>query len=571
MEIINKFLDLELLLSPTVYEKLKNFSKNEINKLIEKIREFKKYNDSFILLDDNFLNIFLCEDLNEIIKKYKDFNFIFYYTGEEEKESKKEEKEEKEKFIEKEEAVESKLKEFKHKEEEKKDKERIKRLETISKIRESVNSRIKWIAKDIEAKVEIYEDSDVSGKSTCTGTIDDFVKYFRDRYKRLKVFIERKAQRKGYPLKDIAKMKGEKNVFVVGIVSDVDTSKNGDLIVRIEDIEDELTLILSKEKIENEKLPDDILLDEVIGAIGVVSRTGRVMYVDEIIRPAITPRPKPKRIDEEIYMAFLSDIHVGSKEFLHKEFEKFIRFLNGDVNNELEERVVSRLKYICIAGDLVDGVGVYPGQEDDLYEVDIINQYEEIAMYLEQIPEHITLIISPGNHDAVRPAEPQPRLPDKITKLFNRDNIYFVGNPCTLNIHGFDTLLYHGRSFDDLVGQIRTATYENPITIMKELINRRLLCPTYGGRCPIAPEHKDYLVIDRDIDIFHTGHIHINGYDIYKGIVMVNSGTFQEQTDFQKRMGISPTPAIVPIVNLSKIGERGHYLEWDRGLLEVRY
>ncbi|WP_456373397.1 DNA-directed DNA polymerase II small subunit [Methanocaldococcus sp.] len=571
MEIINKFLDLELLLSPTVYEKLKNFSKNEINKLIEKIREFKKYNDSFILLDDNFLNIFLCEDLNEIIKKYKDFNFIFYYTGEEEKESKKEEKEEKEKFIEKEEAVESKLKEFKHKEEEKKDKERIKRLETISKIRESVNSRIKWIAKDIEAKVEIYEDSDVSGKSTCTGTIDDFVKYFRDRYKRLKVFIERKAQRKGYPLKDIAKMKGEKNVFVVGIVSDVDTSKNGDLIVRIEDIEDELTLILSKEKIENEKLPDDILLDEVIGAIGVVSRTGRVMYVDEIIRPAITPRPKPKRIDEEIYMAFLSDIHVGSKEFLHKEFEKFIRFLNGDVDNELEERVVSRLKYICIAGDLVDGVGVYPGQEEDLYEVDIINQYEEIAMYLEQIPEHITLIISPGNHDAVRPAEPQPRLPDKITKLFNRDNIYFVGNPCTLNIHGFDTLLYHGRSFDDLVGQIRTATYENPITIMKELINRRLLCPTYGGRCPIAPEHKDYLVIDRDIDIFHTGHIHINGYDIYKGIVMVNSGTFQEQTDFQKRMGISPTPAIVPIVNLSKIGERGHYLEWDRGLLEVRY
>ncbi|CAB3289365.1 DNA polymerase II small subunit [Methanocaldococcus lauensis] len=581
MEIINKFLDLELLLSPTVYEKLKNFSENEINKLIEKIREFKKYNDSFILLDDNFFNIFLCEDLNEIIKKYKDFNFIFYYTGEEEKvdekvkekESKKDEKEEKEKFIEKEEVVESKLKELKHKEEEKKeiDIERIKRFETISKIRESVNSRIKWIAKDIEAKVEIYEDTDVSGKSTCTGTIDDFVKYFRDRYERLKSFIERKAQRKGYPLKDIAKMKGEKDVFVVGIVSDVDTSKNGDLIVRIEDTEDELTLILPKEKIENGRLPNDILLDEVIGAIGVVSRTGRVMYVDEIIRPAIPPKPKPKRIDEEIYMAFLSDIHIGSKEFLHKEFEKFIRFLNGDVDNELEERVVSRLKYICIAGDLVDGVGVYPGQEDDLYEVDIINQYKEIAMYLEQIPEHITLIISPGNHDAVRPAEPQPRLPDKITKLFNRDNIYFVGNPCTLNIHGFDTLLYHGRSFDDLVGQIRTATYENPVTIMKELIKRRLLCPTYGGRCPIAPEHKDYLVIDRDIDILHTGHIHINGYGIYRGIVMVNSGTFQEQTDFQKRMGISPTPAIVPIVNLSKIGERGHYLEWDRGILEVRY
>ena len=482
-------------------------------------------------------------------------------------------KEEKPQLIKKpEEDIEEKLKQLISKEEKKEDfnAERVKRYERISKIRESVSSRITWIAKDIDAIIEIYDDSDVSGKSTCTGTIEDFVKYFRDRYERLKKFIERKTRRKGYPLKDISKMKGQKDVFVVGIVSDVDTAKNGNLIVRIEDTEDELTLILPKEKIEKGQLPDDILLDEVIGAIGTINKSGSSMFVDEIIRPALPPK-EPKRIDEEIYMAFLSDIHVGSKEFLHKEFEKFIRFLNGDVDNELEERVVSRLKYICIAGDLVDGVGVYPGQEEDLYEIDIIEQYREIAMYIEQIPEHIHIIISPGNHDAVRPAEPQPRLPDKITKLFNRDNLYFVGNPCTLNIHGFDTLLYHGRSFDDLVGQIRTASYENPATIMRELIKRRLLCPTYGGRCPIAPEHKDYLVIDRDIDILHTGHIHINGYDIYRGVVLVNSGTFQEQTDFQKRMGINPTPAIVPIINLARVGERGHYLEWDRGVLEVRY
>ncbi|ADC70149.1 DNA-directed DNA polymerase [Methanocaldococcus sp. FS406-22] len=594
MEIINEFLDIEVLLSPTVYEKLKDFAEEKINLLIEKIKEFKKYNDAFILLDEKFLDIFLQKDLNEIINEYKDFDFIFYYTGEKVEEKLKEIKEEIEKetkekievekveFIKKEEKpelikkpeedLEEKLKQLISKEEKKEDfnAERAKRYERISKIRESVSSRIKWIAKDIDAIIKIYDDSDVSGKSTCTGTIEDFVKYFRDRFERLKVFIERKAQRKGYPLKDIKRMKGQKDVFVVGIVSDVDTAKNGNLIVRIEDTEDEITLILPKEKIERGQLPDDILLDEVIGAIGTVNRTGSSIYVDEIIRPVFPPK-EPKRIDEEIYMAFLSDIHVGSKEFLHKEFEKFVRFLNGDVDNELEEKVVSRLKYICIAGDLVDGVGVYPGQEEDLYEVDIMEQYREIAMYIEQIPEHISIIISPGNHDAVRPAEPQPKLPDKIAKLFNRDNIYFVGNPCTLNIHGFDTLLYHGRSFDDLVGQIRTASYENPVTIMKELIKRRLLCPTYGGRCPIAPEHKDYLVIDRDIDILHTGHIHINGYGIYRGVVMVNSGTFQEQTDFQKRMGISPTPAIVPIINMAKVGEKGHYLEWDRGVLEVRY
>jgi len=597
-EIINRFLDEEVLLSPQAYERIKNISEENLETLIKKISEFKKYNDSFILLDEKFLDVFLNLDINTIIKDYKNFDFIEYYTGEktsyeekqeekiEDKDKKKEEKNseyefltypsdhKKEQFVKRsEEDLEEKLKNLLEKEKDKLhvdiENERKKRYIEISKIRESVNSRINWVAKDIEERIKIYDDSDVSGKSTCTGTIEDFVKYFKDRFERLKVFIERRAQRKGYPLKNIKKMKGQKDVFVVGIVSDIDTTRSGNVIVRIEDTEDEITLIIPKDKIDK-ILKDELLLDEVIGVIGTVSKTGTSIYVDEIIRPALPPKTI-KKIDEEIYMAFLSDIHIGSKEFLHKEFEKFIRFLNGDVDNELEEKVVSRLKYICIAGDLVDGVGVYPGQEDDLYEVDIIEQYREIAMYLEQIPEHISIIISPGNHDAVRPAEPQPKLPEKITKLFNRDNIYFVGNPSTINIHGFDTLLYHGRSFDDLVGQIKNASYENPVTIMKELVKRRLLCPTYGGRCPIAPEHKDYLVIDRDIDILHTGHIHINGYGLYRGVVLVNSGTFQEQTDFQKRMGINPTPAIVPIINMSKVGEKGHYLEWDRGVLEVRY
>ncbi|ENN96803.1 DNA polymerase II small subunit [Methanocaldococcus villosus KIN24-T80] len=561
---INKFLEIEVLLTPDVYKALKQLKNEDIEMIIKKIKEFKRYNNKLILLDKNFLEIFTLNSLDEIINKYKDFDFISYYTGE------KEEK--------KEEIKEEVIKEREEKEETKEEKEEVKeelptieekektKNESLIEIRESFKSRINWIAKDIETKVKIYEDTDVSGKSTCTGSIEDFIKYFRDRYERLKKFIERKAKRKAKAIKDIRKV--EEDVFTVGLVSDVSQRKNGDLLVRIEDLEDEILLILQKDKINNGELPDDILLDEVIGATGMVKNG--VMYVNEIIRPSPTPK-EPKRIDEEIYMCFLSDIHVGSNEFLKKDFEKFIRFLNGETNNGFEERIVSRLKYICIAGDLVDGVGVYPGQEEDLYEIDIIKQYEEIANFIEQIPEHIAIIISPGNHDAVRPAEPQPRLPDEITKLFNRDNIYFVGNPCVLNIHDFNTLLYHGRSFDDLVSQVRTASYENPTTIMKELIKRRLLCPTYGGRCPIAPEHKDYLVIDKDIDILHTGHIHINGYGIYRGIVMVNSGTFQEQTDFQKRMGIKPTPSIVPIINLSKVGQKGHYIEWDKGIVELRY
>ena len=71
-----------------------------------------------------------------------------------------------------------------------------------------------------------------------------------------------------------------------------------------------------------------------------------------------------------------------------------------------------------------------------------------------------------------------------------------------------------------------------------------------GGRTPIAPEKEDYLVIDEVPDVLHCGHLHRYGCGEYRGVLMVNSATFQKQTIFMKRQGIVPTPGRVPIVNL---------------------
>jgi len=362
--------------------------------------------------------------------------------------------------------------------------------------------------------------------------------------------------------------KKENEVFIVGIVADVNSTKNGHKMIELEDENGTFRLLLMKDKIDKGDLPGDVLLDEVIGFEGTINDKGDLMFADKAVRPDIIPKNPPKTADEKIYTAFLSDVHVGSHEFMGKTFGKFIKFLNGDVTSGLEEKIVSRLKYISIAGDLVDGVGIYPGQEYDLYDVDITSQYAEFAAYLEQVPEHIKIIISPGNHDALRPAEPQPTFDETITGLFPKENISFVGNPGMVNIHGLDLLMYHGRSFDDIIGQVSAAQYTDPPSIMRELLKRRHLCPTYGGRCPIAPEHIDYLAIHKEPDLFHTGHIHINGYGNYKGVIMINSGTFQEQTDFQKRMGIRPTPGIVPILDLSKTSDR--IIEWNQGKIEVK-
>ncbi|MBW9222592.1 DNA-directed DNA polymerase II small subunit [Methanothermococcus sp. SCGC AD-155-C09] len=607
---IEDFLNIEVLLTPESFNKINKLPKDKQITLIEKIKEFKNLNNKFILLDTYFLDVFLNNDLEEIIKTYKNFNFLDYYIPEDnlKNNQNKEEMEfdldgdrSKVKNSEIKDKITNKINinitseinntitnnianEIKNKNNEcievenkyapidneniKLENERKKRISQIKSIRNSINNKINYISKDIDSKIKVYDQWDITGRSTCEGSIEDFIKYFRSRYNKIKSLIEKKINRRAYPLNRIYKRKGENDVFVVGIVSDVNTTTKGHKRVEIEDENTTFTVILMKDKIAKGDLPNDILLDEVIGFIGYVPDSGNIMFANECVRPDLTPK-KIKSTEEKIYAAFLSDIHVGSYEFLEDSFRKFIKFLNGDIKNGLEEKIVSRLKYISIAGDLIDGVGIYPGQEYDLYDVDVMSQYSEIGAYIEQIPEHIHVIISPGNHDALRPAEPQPVFPSKILKLFDGlDNVTFLSNPGYVNVHGLDFLVYHGRSFDDIIGQISSAKYTDPPSIMKELLKRRHLCPTYGGRCPIAPEDEDYLVIHNEPDIFHTGHIHINGYGNYKGTIMVNSGTFQEQTEFQKKMGIHPTPARVPILDLSKTGEQ--YIEWNNGKLTVK-
>jgi DNA polymerase II small subunit len=82
------------------------------------------------------------------------------------------------------------------------------------------------------------------------------------------------------------------------------------------------------------------------------------------------------------------------------------------------------------------------------------------------------------------------------------------------------------------------------------LLKSRHLAPIYGKRTAIAPEKKDFMVIERPPDVFHAGHVHVLRCNKYKGTLIVNSGAWQGQTTFQQKMGLNPTPGILPIVNL---------------------
>ena len=57
------------------------------------------------------------------------------------------------------------------------------------------------------------------------------------------------------------------------------------------------------------------------------------------------------------------------------------------------KKLAERIKYVVIAGDLVDGIGVYPNQIKELNIVDINEQYEVAAEMLTNLPDYIEVII----------------------------------------------------------------------------------------------------------------------------------------------------------------------------------
>ena len=196
----------------------------------------------------------------------------------------------------------------------------------------------------------------------------------------------------------------------------------------------------------------------------------------------------------------------------------------------------------------MDGIDSYPNQETDLEITDVWEQYAVLQRELEKLPTDIQVIVLPGNHDAVRLMEPQLPLPARVQERFP-PGVVFTANPALLDLAGVSVLCYHGKSFDDLVS-LCDLTYDKPILMMKELLMRRRLAPVYGGKTLLAPEDQDHMLIREMPDILVTGHVHSCGVEPYHATLLLNPGTWQSQTDFQRMMGFQPDPNRAIAVNL---------------------
>lgn len=298
----------------------------------------------------------------------------------------------------------------------------------------------------------------------------------------------------------------------------------------------------------------NVLFSELIPDLVILVKGknyGKYLYATDIYLPDIPSDKKLNKTKEDISVVFISDLHIGNKKFLSHNFKMFIDWLNGKYGEPKHKQIAETIEYVIIAGDLVDGIGIYPNQEEDLILDDIYQQYNLFSEYISSIERDVKIVIIPGNHDAVRQAIPQPPIPSEFVGELHKDKrIKMLSNPALISIEGVDILISHGRGLEDIAPLLPNCSLANPDNAMKLLLKARHLAPVWGGKTQIAPIDDDVLVIDRPPDILHMGHLHVTRVLTYKNTVIVNSGTFQAQTEYQRRMGFEPTPAQIPVINL---------------------
>lgn len=419
-------------------------------------------------------------------------------------------------------------------------------------------------AKDHDLQFEILKNP--TGKLYTNGVYKDFYDLTLDKYNRLlRMMRKRPEVHNADNINNILRLSNKVEVSVIGLVNEARITKNGNFFLTLEDLTGIINILIRKdsENHETTKLIERTLDDQMVYIEGTYNpgekgRSG-IIYGNYMTKIGIPKDYEPNLSSDPLSIALISDTHIGSKEFEVKLWNRFINFLKGKIGNKSQRDRAGRIKYLIINGDLVDGIGIYPAQESDLVISDIFQQFNKAAEFLSEVPDYIKIFYSSGNHEPVRKAIPRPAVPKKYSEDLLNLGIVCIGNPSIVQTHNVNTLVFHGDSILDLNMLIPGLDNNNPIATMKELLRCRHLAPIFGKKTQIAPTNKDWLVIDKIPDIFHTGHIHINGMNYYNRIALVNSGCFQNQTDFMKSLGIHPTPGILSLIDLDTL--RGTQLD----------
>ena len=429
---------------------------------------------------------------------------------------------------------------------------------------------------EIEKSKNLYPDFKILSSNiiSCKKIeVKDFVTHFRNRYSFFKEILKERKELSN--LISIDKIGNNREFSVIAMVSNKRVTKNKNIFLEIEDFTGKTTALINKDKEELFDKAKEIVPDDIIGLKCFGGK--EIAFVNEIIFPEARINEK-KKLEEEVYALFISDIHLGSVRFLEKSFLRFLDWLNGDCSDE-QRKKIEKIKYLFITGDNVDGVGVYPGQEELLSIKNVKDQYIKLADYLKKIPKHIKIFLCAGQHDAVRLPEPQPPIDEEfggeITKI---DNLYLVSNPasieigCNKNKSGINVLIYHGASMHGWIDELESLRLEkanhNPSKIVKHMLKHRHLSPMHSANVYLPSEKEDPIAIKTVPDIIVTGDMHRTDVDMYNNILIICGSCWQSLTPFEEKVGNIPDPCKVPMLNLKT--REMKILDFSEGAIELK-
>ncbi|MFX0211342.1 MAG: metallophosphoesterase [Candidatus Hodarchaeota archaeon] len=400
---------------------------------------------------------------------------------------------------------------------------------------------------------------DIPEKTIQKPEVEAFRKLFQNRFNKLSSILKEQLGKLDTLLKrnlSINEVPNNRSGIIIGMVQDTRVLHTNRFVIQLEDPENEITTNCVMVQ-DSTSFPEyrNIIRDTVIGISGVLPKNYRegpitAFWGKDIIRPSFPPIEfKPTQKNHKIL--FLADFHYGSKYFTRSIYAKLIKFLTLNNVKPSIKNLFSQIDTIIIIGDLIDGIGRFSNQKDEILFHSLRAQYSGLAKLLAEIPSNVEIIIIPGEHDATQVALPQPAIDKEIAKdLLALPNVKSHGNPLRLLIDEIKLLVFHGQGNDTLFRKNVKSELFNPILGMQNILEYRHISPEYGSSIPLAPFYKDYLVINEVPNVFVTGHFHKAKYQEYKGVKLISCGTFQRrQHEIESRPEEEVSLGVFPILD----------------------
>lgn len=212
--------------------------------------------------------------------------------------------------------------------------------------------------------------------------------------------------------------------------------------------------------------------------------------------------------DKEIIFGVVSDLHFGSSS------------CQITALNEFAEICKKRgVEHILVAGDILAGHNVYPGQNMDLYALGADEQEQSCLLNL---PKGFQWYMIGGNHDYSFIKQSGHNAIRYLS--YKRNDIHYLG-------------------FDEATIQLLPN------------VSAKLWHPS--GGCPYSVSYRlqkgiERITIDElyqlsdrrkentDLRFFFAGHLHIQMQALFGGICGMQCGTFEGSTNYLKRKGLVP-------------------------------